>query len=367
VLRTVNAERTLWESMLPEECLGLSAELAAVDALLDDVRFFEPFRPFFDPGWGRPSIPIETYLRLMFLKFRYKLGYETLCREVADSISWQRFCRIPLGGRVPHPTTLMKITTRCGPAVVDQLNETLVAKAVEARLVKTNRVRVDTTVVEADIAYPTDSGLLTRAVGRIGRLVERIQATGAAARTREVDNTSEVRGRAHSIGVWLRRRTGDAKDEVLGITSEIADLAESTVVDAARVVRNARRYLKGDVRFEDAERFDFHGVARPDGEGIMEVQKRWEGSQMLIYSPDPVVWIGANSSSKGTRCPSGCANETPATRLNRVTLASSCVMRLPTGSPNQQRPSKSWSKVWKGFWMQSSSGFQSQIQKLGAC
>jgi IS5 family transposase len=57
---------------------------------------------------------VETYLRLMFLKFRYLPGYELLCREVADSISWQRFCKIPLGTRVPHPTTLMKITSRCG-------------------------------------------------------------------------------------------------------------------------------------------------------------------------------------------------------------------------------------------------------------
>jgi IS5 family transposase len=48
---------------------------------------------------------METYLRLMFLKFRYRLGYESLCREVADSISWQRFCRISFGTRVPHPTT----------------------------------------------------------------------------------------------------------------------------------------------------------------------------------------------------------------------------------------------------------------------
>lgn len=243
MLRTVNAERTLWETILPEECLGLSAELAAVDALLDDVRFFEPYRVHFDPAWGRPSIPIETYLRLMFLKFRYQLGYETLCREVADSISWQRFCRIPLGGRVPHPTTLMKITTRCGPQVVEELNETLVAKAVEARLVKTNRVRVDTTVIEADIAYPTDSGLLTKAVGRISRLVKRIQARGAAARTEMVDNVAEARRHAHSIGVWLRRRTGEAKDEVLRITEELADLAETAVGDARRVIANARRHL----------------------------------------------------------------------------------------------------------------------------
>ena len=68
------------------------------------------------------------YLRLMFLKYRYRLGYETLCAEVTDSISWQRFCRIPIGGRVPHPTTLMKITTRCGSSTVEALNEVLVGE-----------------------------------------------------------------------------------------------------------------------------------------------------------------------------------------------------------------------------------------------
>jgi IS5 family transposase len=67
------------------------------------VVFLAPFAPVFDPRMGRPSIPMETYLRLMFLKFRYRLGYESLCREVADSISWRRFCRISIDGRVRTP------------------------------------------------------------------------------------------------------------------------------------------------------------------------------------------------------------------------------------------------------------------------
>ena len=101
MLRTVNRQPTLWEAILPEGLLGLPAELEAVDRLLDDPTFFEPYRAFFHATLGRPSIPIETYLRLMFLKYRYELGFEPLCREVADSISWQRFCRIPLGEPVP--------------------------------------------------------------------------------------------------------------------------------------------------------------------------------------------------------------------------------------------------------------------------
>jgi IS5 family transposase len=243
MLRTVGDQGTLWESVLPPEALVMSPVLAGVDGLLDDVRFFEPFRAHFDPVWGRPSIPIETYLRLMFLKYRYRLGYETLCREVTDSISWQRFCRIPLGGRVPHPTTLMKITTRCGSGTVDELNETLIAKAVENKLVKTNRVRADTTVVEADVKYPTDSGLLTKAIGKASRLIERIKETGAAARTQVVDHSGQAHSHAHSIGVWLRRRSGEAKDEVLAITGHLSELADQAMADARRVVTNARRHL----------------------------------------------------------------------------------------------------------------------------
>ncbi len=106
---------------------------------------------------------METYLRLMFLKFRHGLGYESLCRKVADSITWRRFCRIPLDGKVPHPTTLMKLTTRCGTVAIDGLNEAMLAKAVQAKVLRTSRLRADTTVVPANVVYPTDSGLLADA------------------------------------------------------------------------------------------------------------------------------------------------------------------------------------------------------------
>ena len=144
MLRTLGEQPTLWESILPAGMLTMSSELERIDALLDDQRFFEPYRAFFDAYLGRPSIPIETYLRLMFLKCRYQLGFQSLCKEVTDSISWQRFCRIPLGGKVPHPTTLMKITTRCGHDAVPALNDTLVAKAVEAKVLRLHKVRADT-------------------------------------------------------------------------------------------------------------------------------------------------------------------------------------------------------------------------------
>jgi IS5 family transposase len=243
VLRTINASPTLWDAILPECCLGLPPGLAEVDALLDDPRFFAPFVPFFSARRGRPSIPIETYLRMMFLRFRYKLGFESLCAEVSDSIAWRRFCRIPLDTAVPHPTTVLKITARCGPGLIDALNEALLAKAGEAKLVRLERVRADTTVVEANVAYPTDSGLLAKGVAALARLVMILKVAGLGKSTTFRDRGRSVRRRSHDVAVWLRRRNDDAKAEVLAITAELADLAEATIADARHVAVNARRTL----------------------------------------------------------------------------------------------------------------------------
>jgi len=70
------------DASLPKELLGLSEELAKVDTLLDDPRFMHAFLERFNTRVGRPTVPIETYLRLMYLKHRYGLGYETLVKEV---------------------------------------------------------------------------------------------------------------------------------------------------------------------------------------------------------------------------------------------------------------------------------------------
>ncbi|MDI6825429.1 MAG: transposase [Bacillota bacterium] len=144
---------------MPLEMRQLSPELAKVDQILDDDRFLAPYRRRFSKRIGRPTIPLDTFLRLMYLKFRYGLGYETLVREVADSVMWRRFCRIPLNQLPPRPTTLIKLVKRCGPETLRELNELLVQNAREEKLIRGRKLRVDTTVLPADIRYPADAGL----------------------------------------------------------------------------------------------------------------------------------------------------------------------------------------------------------------
>jgi IS5 family transposase len=234
---------TLWEALLPEQARQLPAELQAVDAYLDDECFLAPWRVLFDRRLGCPSVPVDTLLRLLYLKHRYGLGYESLCREVADSIGWRRFCRLGLDQPVPHPTTLVKLVRRAGPEIIGQLNQARVTKLAADKLLRGRKLRVDTTVVEADIDYPTDADLLEQAVRKVGGLVRRIKARGAAPRTRFRDRGRAAGRRMKQLARTLRRRTGVAMGEVDRLTGEVARIARQSLREVGVATRNARRAL----------------------------------------------------------------------------------------------------------------------------
>jgi transposase, IS5 family len=128
------------------------------------------------------------------------------------------------------------------------LNEALWAKAAEAKLLRTTRVRADTTVIPANVAYPTDSGLLAKAVGKLARTVGRVKAAGAAPRTKSRDRRRAASRRVRQIAGKLRTRGKLAREEstaaIRRVTGELAGLAEKAAADAAAVLRNGRRALR---------------------------------------------------------------------------------------------------------------------------
>jgi len=108
MLKIQNHQLTFWDALLPEPLRTLPSELAVIDEMLDNPAFYGPFIEAHPSRRGRPTVPAETYLRLMYLKHRYGLGYETLVQEVSDSLTWRRFCRIDLDTKVPDSTTSLK-------------------------------------------------------------------------------------------------------------------------------------------------------------------------------------------------------------------------------------------------------------------
>ncbi len=240
MLRLRDPQDSLWDQLLPPQARTLSAELTAVDACLADDRLFEPYRQRFHTLIGRPTVPVETYLRLMYLKHRYRLGYEVLVREVTDSLHWRRFCHLALDAPVPHPTTLSKLTRKYGPAVVHELNRLLVQHASERKLVRSRKLRVDTTVVQAPIDYPTDIGLLADGARVVTRTVRRLQAGGVAVRTAFRSRARSIKKALAAVGRSLRLRTDEAKAAVLTQTARVLRCTRQISRQAQRVLRNSR-------------------------------------------------------------------------------------------------------------------------------
>lgn len=234
-LRGHQNQATLWDLVVPVDILELPEELAKVDQWLDDDRFFEPYLEKFNQRLGRPSVPVETFYRLIYLRHRHKLSYEALVREVRDSYTWRKFCRIGPHQRVPDSSTLVKLVKKYGPDVLDQLNEELLKKAREKKVLRGKKLRMDTTVVESDIHYPTDAGLLADGIRMITRVVHHLKEAGAKVPPRFRDQTHAVKKQILAIGKVLRRRTGEAQAEVAKATEEILGIARRVVTGAKAI------------------------------------------------------------------------------------------------------------------------------------
>lgn len=227
----------LWETVLPKAMFELNEELAGINTLLDNEAITRPFVEKFATAKGRPTVAIETYLRLMYLKFRYSLGYEALVKEVSDSLMWRTFCRIPLDGNVPDATTLIKLTKKYGDTTVESLNEALIDRAVKDKVVRGRKLRVDTTAVESDIAYPTDAKLLANGIQTVTREVKKL-TTGGDAKLVFRNRSRSVKRRLLEIAKYTKRRSKETVSEVRSITRKIMKVATEVVAQAEEILES---------------------------------------------------------------------------------------------------------------------------------
>jgi len=147
---------------------------------------------------GRKATPAEVVLRMLLLKHVRDWSYETLSREVRANLVYREFTRVG-GEKVPDDRTMGNLARQLGPEVIEQLNRRMVEIAREQKIATGRKMRVDTTVVETDIHYPTDSTLLGDGVRVLTRIMKR------------------VAGAVGKVGRQLRDRSRSAKLKVLAI------------------------------------------------------------------------------------------------------------------------------------------------------
>ncbi len=166
MIKLRHQQPTVWESLFAEEVAELwEPWMRVVDDLLEDEELVDAVyeaqgkRHALSRLRGRQPTPAEVALRMLILKHVRNWSYETLEQEVGGNVVYRSFCRI---GRekVPDAKTLVRLGQAIGPETVRELHDRIVALAQERRVIQGRKMRVDTTVVESNIHYPTDSGLL---------------------------------------------------------------------------------------------------------------------------------------------------------------------------------------------------------------
>ncbi len=181
----------------------------------------------------------------MVLKQRYRWGYRTLVAEVSDSIHLRRFCRISLAERVPDESTVRKLTRRIGPETVSELTRVLIVRATREKRFRPRAVRIDSTVIEADVKYPTDAGLASSGVKVLAREGRKLAKLIKEKKARVRDRSKAMGVKLRTITRTVRRRSGEAKQEVLKLTGETGELLQRSIKEARKLAKIARSKARG--------------------------------------------------------------------------------------------------------------------------
>jgi IS5 family transposase len=239
---------SLWDEVLPAVVRELPEDLARLDRILSDPALLTPIGEAWAVaarGRGRPSIAMASFLRLMVVKQRTGWGYETLVREVSDSLHLRRFCLIGIDQKVADESTVRKLARRLGAEVVEEITRLVIEKAMRETRFRPRAARIDSTVVEADIRYPTDAGLAlhgARVLAREGRKL----ALMIRSKTVRVRDRSRALGRTvRAISRTLARRTAEAKAEVMKLNEQAAGIVARSAREATRLVAAARASARG--------------------------------------------------------------------------------------------------------------------------
>jgi transposase, IS5 family len=240
-------ERSLFEVLLPDGHKLWPDWLRKIDVLLEDDAVIETVAQGLEARWpqsrrrGRPGTPAEVVLRMLILKHLFDWSYDDLEREVRANLVYRAFTRID-AGEVPDAKTILKIARALGPEVIAQLHGQVVEVAKRAGVTHGRRFRIDTTVVETNVHYPTDSSLLQDGVRVLTRTMQRASATLG-------DGRGRVRNRLRSIGrrvlvISRQARSPETRKALVRSYRQLMATTRAVMREAGTMVRRISQRLR---------------------------------------------------------------------------------------------------------------------------
>jgi len=220
-----------------------------VDTVLDDPRLLEVAYEALARRWthsrtcGRRGTPVDVVVRLLVLKHVRNWSYAALEREVRSNLVYRQFTRIG-AAKVPDAKTLGKLGIALGPAVIEQIHQRIVAIAHERKVVRGRRMRVDTTVVETDIHYPTDASLLGDGVRVLTRAMKRTAELTGDLGAKLRDRTRSTRRCLNQLGRAARSRGEQSRHRMVQCYRRLMAITQRVVGQACRFVREVALGIK---------------------------------------------------------------------------------------------------------------------------
>ena len=235
------AQRSFGDGLIAAEVNDLREDwMADVDQVLADEELVATIyhalgkRHPKSQSRGRLGTPAEVVLRLLILKHIRNWSYVVLEREVRANLVYREFTRVG-AGKTPDAKTMGRWGLALGADVIKQIHTRMVTLAQSHGLTEGRRMRVDTTVVETNIHYPTDSSLLGDGVRVLTRAMKKITAIAGEVGTKLRDRSRSVKLRVLDIARAARSKAKQGQDK---LKRAYGQLLNST----SRVVGQAKRF-----------------------------------------------------------------------------------------------------------------------------
>ena len=243
MIKTHRGQRSFGDGLIAEEVKDLhEAWMKHADQLLGDPEIvavvYEALAKRHPQSRkrGRPGNPAEVVLRLLVLKHMRNWSYGVLEREVRANLVYRDFTRVG-AAKMPDAKTMGKWGVALGPEVVAQIHERIVQIARDHRVAAGRRTRVDTTVVETNIHYPTDSSLLGDGVRVLTRMMKKVTEIAGAAGAKMRDRSRSVKRRVMEIARAARAKGQPNRER-------LAQAYQRLLAAIDRVVGQAKRFAK---------------------------------------------------------------------------------------------------------------------------
>jgi IS5 family transposase len=301
------AQLSFGDGLIAEEVSDLREDwMRYADQMLADEQIVAAVYEALAKRWpksrsrGRLGTPAEIVLRLLILKHIRNWSYAVLEREVCANLVYREFTRVG-SARAPDAKTMGRWGLALGPEVIKQIHERLVKIAQSNGLAPGRKMRVDTTVVETNIHYPTDSSLLGDGVRVLTRTMKKIAKIVGAAGTKLCDRSRSVKLRvldiaraARAKGKPHQERLKRAYRLLLNSTSRVVGQAKRFAKEIAKGVKRSTDILKQLALEGLREELDamvplVKRVMRQARARIFRGNTRFEGKLLSLFEPSTEV------------------------------------------------------------------------------